>query len=150
LLEFSWFGSVVVGRSLVISLNYIVLALCRSFTVEVESGWESCLYSLPSSLWPPVSDYRLFFFNILYLFTFQMLSPFPVSPPEPLPPIPPPSLASMRVLLHTHSRLPALAFLYTGASSLHRAKGLSSSGCLTRPSCATYVAGAMCTLWLVA
>jgi hypothetical protein len=43
-----------------------------------------------------------------------------------------------------------LAFSYTGASSLHRTKGLSSHWWLTRPSSATYAAGAMnpfmCTL----
>jgi hypothetical protein len=43
----------------------------------------------------------------------------------------------------THSRSPVLAFPYTGALSLHRTKGLSSHWCTTRPSSATYVAGAM-------
>ena len=45
-----------------------------------------------------------------------MLSPFQV-----------PNPASMRVLPHpaTHSCLTNLAFLYTGASSLHRTKSLS-------------------------
>jgi drug/metabolite transporter (DMT)-like permease len=63
----------------------------------------------------------------IYLFTLQMLSPFPVSPLETLFPIFP-LPASMRVLPHppTLSHLPALAFLYTGPSSLHRTKGLSS------------------------
>ena len=56
-----------------------------------------------------------------------MLSLFPVSPlqiPYSIPPYP----ASMRVLSHplTHSCPTALAFLYTGASSLHRTKGLPS------------------------
>ena len=56
-----------------------------------------------------------------------MLSPFLVSLPEipyaiPLPP------ASMRVFLHppTYTCLPTLALPYTGASSLHRTKGLFS------------------------
>ena len=54
-----------------------------------------------------------------------MLSPFPVSSlktPYPIPLY----TASMRVLYHppTHSCLTALAFLYPGASSLHRTKGL--------------------------
>jgi hypothetical protein len=63
--------------------------------------------------------------------------------------------ASMRVLPHplTHSWLPTLAFPYTEASSLHRTKGLSFYWCPTRPSSATYVAGAkvcsLCNLWLV-
>jgi hypothetical protein len=58
----------------------------------------------------------------------------------------------MRVFPHptTHSCLPALAFPYTGASSLHRTKGLSSYWCPTRPSFATYAVGSMslfmCTL----
>ena len=51
-----------------------------------------------------------------------MLSLFLVSSPQTL--IPSPS-ASMRVLPYppTHSHLTALAFPYTGASSLHRTKG---------------------------
>jgi len=71
-----------------------------------------------------------------------MLILFPVSPSQTPCPIPPP-LASMRVLPHspTYSCLPALEFLYIGASSPHRTKGLSS---------VIYVAGAMghsmCTL----
>ena len=66
-----------------------------------------------------------------------------------------PSPASMRVLLYppTHSCLPALAFLYTGALNPHRIKGRSSHKCPTRPSSATYVARAMgpsmFTLWLM-
>jgi hypothetical protein len=64
-----------------------------------------------------------------------MLSPFPVSPPEspyPIPCLP----ATMGVFPHPpiHPHLPALAFPYTGASSLHRTKGLFSHWCLTRPS----------------
>ena len=46
-----------------------------------------------------------------------------------------------------------LAFPYSGASILHRTKGLSFYWCMTRPSFAPYVSGAMgcfmCTLWLV-
>jgi hypothetical protein len=46
-----------------------------------------------------------------------------------------------------------LAFPCTGASNLHWMKGLFSHWCPTRPSSATYAAGAMgpsmCTLWLV-
>jgi hypothetical protein len=55
-------------------------------------------------------------------------------PPHPLPP-------------------PHPGILLTGASCLHSTKVLSSHWCLTRPSYATYAAGAMgpsiCTLWLV-
>ena len=54
-----------------------------------------------------------------------MLSPFLVSPPQNLLSHSPPP-ASMRVLPYPpiHSYLPVLAFPYTGASSLHRTKGL--------------------------
>ena len=56
-----------------------------------------------------------------------MISSFPVSSPQT--PIPSSLLfASMMVLLHplTHSHLTPLAFPCTGASSLHRTKGLPS------------------------
>jgi hypothetical protein len=59
----------------------------------------------------------LFFFFFLFflldlLFTFQMFSPFQVSPEETPYPIPPPP-ASMKVLPYP----PTPAFLYTGAST---------------------------------
>jgi hypothetical protein len=56
-----------------------------------------------------------------------MLSLFSVSPQETPYPILPPA-GFMKVLKHlsTDSHLPTLAFLYTGASSLSRNKGLSS------------------------
>jgi hypothetical protein len=63
----------------------------------------------------------------------------------------------MRVYPHqtlTHSCLPDLTFPFTGASDIHRTKGLSSHWCPTRLSSATYAARAMgpsqCTLWFVA
>jgi hypothetical protein len=65
------------------------------------------------------------FVGYFYLFTFQMLSPFPVFPLETPYIIPLPLLLRMPPLL-IPSLLTALAFLYTGASSLHRPKGLSS------------------------
>jgi hypothetical protein len=85
----------------------------------------------------------VFFSWIFSLFTFQMISPFLGSPHTPNP-IPSPSPASMRVFYHppTHSCLPALKFPYTGALVLHRTKGPSSHWCPTRPSSATYAAGA--------
>jgi hypothetical protein len=61
----------------------------------------------------------------------------------------------MRVLLHLLSlyHLTALVFPYSGASNLHRTKGLPSHWCQIGPSSLTYVSGAMdpsvCTLWLV-
>ena len=56
-----------------------------------------------------------------------MLFPFLASPPE-TPCSIPPSTASMRVFTYplTHFRLTALEFSYTGASSLHRTKVLTS------------------------
>jgi hypothetical protein len=81
------------------------------------------------------------------LFTFQMLFPFLVSPLKT--PIP----SSSPWSLPTHSCSPDLAFPYNGTSSLHRIKGLSSHWWPTRPSSATYAAGAMvhsmCTLSLL-
>jgi hypothetical protein len=67
-----------------------------------------------------------------------MLSSFLVSPLKipysiPAPPAQQP----------THSCFPVLASPYTEASSLHRAKGLSSHRYPTRSSSATYAAGAM-------
>jgi hypothetical protein len=67
----------------------------------------------------------------------------------------PPPPASMKVLLHppTHSCPTALAFSYTVVSSLHRTKGLPFLLSQTRPSSATYGAGAMgpsmCILWVM-
>ena len=69
------------------------------------------------------------------LFTFQVLSPFLVSPLKIPYPVPPPP-----VLQPTHSCFLAQAFPYTGAQNLHRTKGLFSHWLLTRPSSATYVA----------
>ena len=94
------------------------------------------------------------FIRYFLFFTYQRLSPFPGFLSENPHPISPPP-ASMRLFLYlpTHSHFPILAFPYTGASSLHRTKGLSFHRCQTRPSSATYAAGAMgcsmCTLWLV-
>ena len=59
-------------------------------------------YTLPK---PLLFSYMMIFLNfywIFSLFTLQLLSPFPVSPPQILYPILPPT-ASMRVLSHTPS-----------------------------------------------
>jgi hypothetical protein len=64
------------------------------------------------------------FYWLFYLFTFQMLSPFPVCPPQaPYPLLLP--RASMRVLPHppTHSCFSGLEFPYPSSSSVHRTKG---------------------------
>jgi len=70
------------------------------------------------------SPYKIpYFYWIFYVFTFQVLSPFPV-PPSPIPP----PLASMRMLplSPNHSLLNTLAFPYTREMSFHRTKGFSS------------------------
>jgi hypothetical protein len=77
-----------------------------------------------------------------------MLSPFLVSPSRtPYPLLPAPAHQP------THTCFLALAFPYTGTSSLHRTKVLSSHWCPARPSSSTHTAGAMsstmCTPWLV-
>jgi hypothetical protein len=99
-------------------------------------------------------------FDIFYIFIgyfiYLHFKCYPLSqssPPETLYPILL-LLLLWRCTLHTYPLyLPALEFSYTGASSLQGTKGLSSHWCLTRPSSATYAAGAMgpsiCTLWLV-
>jgi hypothetical protein len=56
---------------------------------------------------------------------------------------PPSSCFYEGVSTPTHSHLPTLTFLYTAASSLHRTKSLFSHWCPTRPSSATYMAGAI-------
>jgi hypothetical protein len=68
--------------------------------------------------------------------------------------LPPPRVSSPRTPIlptsprllphpHAHSRPTTLAFPYAGASCLHRTKGLHSLWRQTRPSSATYAAGAM-------
>ena len=77
--------------------------------------------------------------NIIPLLVSSLTNPYPI----------PPHIAHQP----THSCFPLLAFPYTRASSLLRTNGLSSHWCPTRPSSATYAAGAMgpsmCTFWLV-
>jgi hypothetical protein len=72
------------------------------------------------------------FFRIgyfLYLH-FKYTNPFPVSPPQPplSHPLSPCFYQDAPLPTHppTHSHLTALEFLYTGASSLHMTKHLSS------------------------
>jgi hypothetical protein len=64
-----------------------------------------------------------------------MLPPYPVSHLQP-PYCIPLTLLLLRVLPNppTHSHLNALAFSYTGVSSLHRTKGIPSHWCQIRPS----------------
>jgi hypothetical protein len=112
-------------------------------------------YLVQNPLWIYENWQSCFFFLnwIFYLYTFKMLSPLSVSPLNP--PIPSSTPVSMRVLLYppTHSHLTALAFPYTVALGLQRNNALPSHWCPTRPSSATYAAGAMGpsmhTLWLV-
>jgi hypothetical protein len=104
-----------------------------------------CVNPLTPSTW---LLFFFFFLNWIFsLFTFQMLSPFPVS----LPPgntLSRPPHASMRLFLHppVHSHLPALDSPILGhLSSFHRTKDFSFHWCMTRSSSATYAAGVMCT-----
>jgi hypothetical protein len=79
-----------------------------------------------------------------------MLSPFPVFPLQTSYPLPLPSPCFFEgAPPPTHSCLSSIAFPYTGASSLHKTKGLSSRWCLTRPSSATYEAGPLHVYYLV-
>ena len=91
---------------------------------------------------------KIFTTFIIFFIYFSNVIPFPCfTLRKTLSPPPPPAYQP------TYSHFPVLAFLYTGASSLHRTKCLSPHWCLTRPSSATYAAGSMghsmCTLWLV-
>ena len=81
-------------------------------------------------------------YSVFNLFTFQMLFPFPVSPPQTPSPIPP-SPTYIRVLLHmpTHSCLSALAFPYPESSSLHMTKRLASQWCPKRQSSSSWSHG---------
>jgi hypothetical protein len=71
--------------------------------------------------------------DILFIYISSVIpfSCFPYANPYPIPTYP----ASMRVLPNplTHSHITALAFLYTGASSLHRTKGRLSHWWQIRP-----------------
>jgi hypothetical protein len=84
----------------------------------------------------------------IFLFLFQVLSPFPPPQKSPIP-------TSLPLLLWGcfPSYLHALEFPYPESSNLHRIKGLPSQWWPTRSSSATYAAGAMsptmCTLGLV-
>lgn len=108
--------------------------------------------------WPTLSvttEKWLFFINwLFYLFTSQMLSPFPVSPLQTLHLIPL-HFASKRLLTypHTHSNLSPLESPYARATNLHRTKGPLSLWCQINQSSSTYVAGPMdtfmYTLWFV-
>jgi hypothetical protein len=105
-------------------------------------GWERCL-----TKWGPLRLLHLVTEGTLDSSSVASMSLQNLYPNTPLP-------DSMRVYPHslTYSHLPALAFFYTGASSLQRTKSLSSHWCPTRSS-ATYVVVAMgpsmCTPWLV-
>jgi hypothetical protein len=96
---------------------------------------------LSSELWSWHFPASIFYW-IFYLFTFQMLFPFPVSPLQT-----PYCILTLTLLLWesnslfhlphspgpTHYHLTALAFLYTEASSFHRTKSLPSHWCQIRP-----------------
>ena len=92
---------------------------------------------------------RIFFLFLLdiFFYAFQILFPFLISPPTHSPIS---SRASCSLTLPLLLPWPAL---YTGAFHLHKAKGLSSHWCPTRPFSTTYTAEALspssCIIWLV-
>jgi hypothetical protein len=75
--------------------------------------------------------YCIFLFNIFFIYISNVI-PFPRFSPRNTLSLPPPLLLWGGSPTYTH--LPTLAFLYTGALSLHRTKGPSCHWCLTRPS----------------
>jgi len=83
---------------------------------------------------------------------FQMLFPFPVSQTQAAYPISLPFFYK-GVPLPNHTSFLTLTFSYSGGPSLGRTKGFSFHWCPTRPSFATYAAGAlsqsMYSLWVV-
>jgi hypothetical protein len=96
--------------------------------------------------WSKPLFYYIIIRYFLYLhFKCYPLSWFPLQ--KPLSSSPPPAHQP------TYSCFPLMACPYTGVSSLLKTKGLSSHWCLTRPSSATYTAGAMGssmrTFWVV-
>jgi hypothetical protein len=147
-----------------LSLRLTVLGSQSALSVEVwvytqkelhSPGW-LCSSRALLNLHNPRRLFFLFFFHLLDIFFIYVLnvSPFPGSPPPPKLPIP--SLLSLPLRV-PHPPTPAFptpppAFLYTGPSNPNRTKGHSSHLCPTRPSSATYRAGAMdpslWTLWL--
>ena len=92
----------------------------------------------------------LFMLDIFFIYISNVI-PFPGLPSRS--PLSHPFFPCLYEGTPTHSYLPALAFLYTGALNTLRPKVPLLPRCPARPSSATYVAGAMspsmCTLWLV-
>jgi len=122
-------------------VSIVFLAACTHMYVWI---WRPvvdvrCLTHCPSScLRQGISLYPvfpLFIYWIFFIFTFQMLLPFPHPTTNP-------------------SCLPAMTFTYTGGSSLGRTKDFSSLWWSTRPSSSTYAAGviglSMCSFQMVA
>ena len=94
-----------------------------------------------------VLDYLFILLGIFFIYSLNIIPFLGFSSENPLSQPLPPAHQS------TQSCFPVLAFPYTGASSLHRTKGLFSHWCLTRPSSVTYTTRSkgpsMCTPWLV-
>jgi hypothetical protein len=86
-----------------------------------------------------------FFYCLFYLFTFQILFPFPVSSPQASYSILPPCCLYEVVTPTTHSCLRGLSFCHPGSSSLYRTKGFPSQWRQIRQSSATYPARVMDT-----
>jgi hypothetical protein len=90
----------------------------------------------PSS--PPTSfSFFYFLLDIFFIYISNVITIPGFHSQKPAIPLPLPLLLWGCLLPTPHSCLPALAFPYTGALSLHRIKGLSSHWYLTRPSSTT-------------
>jgi hypothetical protein len=132
-------GSLLLSSYIDISLGITLASYCLDHQASnhaIAGTWVTAWdFKLSCSLFLFLSP----FFFLLDIF-FIYFSTFSTLPPPPAHQV-------------TQSCFPVLAFPYTGAWNLLRTKGLSSQWCLTRPSSATYAAGAMdpsmCTLWLV-
>ena len=89
---------------------------CRTHTLDPAWIKDAQHHTQPTVGFLSSSFFFLHIFYLFYVFTFQMLSPFPVSLPETSCLAPHPTRASMRVLPHplTQSHTPTLAFPYMG------------------------------------
>ena len=118
---FSFISSLFVGFSFLIYCRFYLACFSQYIYWVLETKIVSSVHVPIFALtFRHLKLWRLMYFVLFYLLTFQMLSPFLLSPlqtPYSLSPYP----TSMRVLLYppTQSCLISPAVLYTGASNLH-------------------------------
>jgi hypothetical protein len=72
----------------------MALATLVQMSTQREDNQFSNIIEKTNFIWLMNSNFNGFLIGIFYLFTFQMLSPFPVSPLQTLYPIPPYSAPS--------------------------------------------------------